>query len=146
MLVLSKKIFYAVEAVLYIAYNAKTQPISGNELSQAQNLPTRYLEAMMQRLVRAGILRGMRGPQGGYMLARERRRISLSDICIALSDKNELPESATELGNKILRNEATEMMEGWRETLSHVTIEHLCNKAQDARVLSTPDIHDNFAI
>jgi Rrf2 family iron-sulfur cluster assembly transcriptional regulator len=146
MLVVSKKIFYAVEAVLYIAYNAKTTPISGNELAQAQNLPTRYLEAMMQRLVRTGILRGMRGPQGGYMLGRERRRITLADICAALSDKNELPESATQLGQHVLRTTASEMIGSWRETLNNVTIEQLCNKAHDANVPSIPDNNTSFVI
>lgn len=146
MLVVSKKIFYAVEAVLYIAYNAKTLPISGTELAAAQNLPTRYLEAMMQRLVRAGILRGMRGPQGGYMLGRERRRITLADICAALTDKNELPESATELGSKILRQSATQMITSWRETLNNVTIEQLCNNAHAEQIASVPDNNANFAI
>ena len=59
MLTPSKKIYYAIEAVLFIAYNAKATPISGTQVAEAQGLPTRYLEPIMQRLVRAGILVGM---------------------------------------------------------------------------------------
>ena len=38
------------------------------------------LEQVLQQLVRADILRGVRGPRGGYRLARERRRISLGEV------------------------------------------------------------------
>ena len=41
MIALPRKLFYAVEAVLYIAYNAKAGPIAGNDIAAAQNLPTR---------------------------------------------------------------------------------------------------------
>ena len=44
------------------------------------NLPPRHLETMLQALVRAGILKGVRGPRGGYEIARERRRITAGDI------------------------------------------------------------------
>ena len=91
MLLPSKKLFYAVEAVLFIAYNAKTGPISGRDIAEKQSLPPRYLEPMMQKLVHAGILRGVRGPQGGYVLGRERRRITLADICAALAEDASLP-------------------------------------------------------
>jgi Rrf2 family iron-sulfur cluster assembly transcriptional regulator len=85
-MMLSKKLFYAVEAVLYIAYNGGKGPISSRDIAARQGLPPRYLEQLMQRLVRGGILRGVRGPHGGYLLARERRRISVGDICEVLSD------------------------------------------------------------
>jgi Rrf2 family transcriptional regulator, iron-sulfur cluster assembly transcription factor len=146
MLVLSKKIFYAVEAVLYIAYNAKDSPISGNEIAAAQLLSDRYLEPMLQRLVRAGILRGMRGPQGGYVLGRERRRITLADICNALADKKDLPTIATPLGKKVLKDIAAELMNEWSASLETITIEQLCSKAQNAKILPTRDTHTSFAI
>jgi Rrf2 family protein len=43
-------------------------------------LPPRRLEALLQALVRAGVLRSLRGPAGGYELARERRRICVGEI------------------------------------------------------------------
>jgi Rrf2 family protein len=142
----SKKIFYAVEAVLYIAYNAKADPISGSEVAAAQNLPTRYLEPMMQKLVRSGILRGVRGPQGGYVLGRERRRISLADICNALGISNELPDSTTALGKKILAPTAQELMESWLKSLSTVTINTLCERAGAAHISTSQETTHNFVI
>ncbi len=43
-------------------------------------MPQRYLEHVMQQLVRAGILKDVRGPRGGYRLAKERRRVTVGDV------------------------------------------------------------------
>ena len=77
---LSKKTMFAIEAVLDIAMNSGDQPVRSGDITRRQNIPKRYLEQVLQHLVREGILAGKRGPRGGYMLGRERRRISLGDI------------------------------------------------------------------
>ena len=146
MLVTSKKLFYAVEAVLFIAYNAKAGPISGKDIAEKQNLPGRYLEPMMQRLVRAGVLRGVRGPQGGYVLGRERRRITLADICTALDDSAELPEQTTPLGDQVLRPQVTTLEAQWHQALAAVTIAHLCEKAADQKIAHAYSTVHDFAI
>jgi Rrf2 family iron-sulfur cluster assembly transcriptional regulator len=76
MLKLSRKTLLALEAVIDIAFNARPEPVQAKEITARQGVPQRYLEQVMQQLVRAGILKGVRGPRGGYRLARERRRIS----------------------------------------------------------------------
>ena len=134
MLTPSKKIFYAIEAVLYIAYNAKVEPVAGSEVAEAQNLPTRYLEPIMQKLVRAGILRGVRGPSGGYVLGRERRRITLADICDVITDGAALPESTTELGRQILLPAAKNLMQQWHLHLASITIATVCEQAEKANI------------
>ena len=146
MLVASKKLFYAIEAVLFIAYNAKAGPISGRDLAEQQKLPARYLEPMMQRLVRAGVLRGVRGPQGGYVLGRERRRITLGDICAAVGASTALPEKSTPLGEQVLRPQAMALEAAWKESLSSLTIAHLCDRAAQQRIAHAyHPVHD-FAI
>lgn len=145
MLLTSKKIFYAVEAVLYIAYNAKLHPVAGNHVVAAQHLPPRYLEPMLQKLVRAGILRSVRGPQGGYVLARERRRISLADICAALGEDTLAPCS-TALGKKILTPVAAEHIAAWRAQLADVTIATLCDRATAANIATTNPASNDFTI
>ncbi|MEE8548688.1 MAG: Rrf2 family transcriptional regulator, partial [Alphaproteobacteria bacterium] len=64
---LSKKLLFAIEAVLDIAYNAGNQPVQSREVTRRQGIPKRYLEQVLQQLVRAGILTGVRGPRGGYL-------------------------------------------------------------------------------
>ena len=146
MLTPSKKIFYAVEAVLYIAYNAKIDPISGSEIATAQNLPARYLEPMMQKLVRAGVLRGMRGPQGGYVLGRERRRISLADICTAIGVSDALPPSITPLGKKILTPAVNDLVRHWQQELATITLDTLCERATASHIAPTHETTHNFVI
>ena len=80
MLKLSRKTLLALEAVIDIAFNARPEPVQAKEITARQGVPQRYLEQVMQQLVRAGILKGVRGPRGGYRLARERRRISVGDV------------------------------------------------------------------
>ncbi len=146
MLTPSKKIHYAIEAVLYIAYNAKAAPVSGTEVSAAQNLPTRYLEPMMQKLVRAGILRGVRGPTGGYLLGRERRNITLADICNTVGGAMTLPATATTLGEKVLRPVAEELMRRWQEELASVSIATLCDRAGGLKIAHTAATPTDFTI
>ena len=80
MLRISKKLMFAIEAVLDIAYNAGSEPVQSGEITRRQGIPKRYLEQVLQQLVRAGVLAGVRGPRGGYRLARERRRINIGEI------------------------------------------------------------------
>src|SRR5258707_2439353 len=80
MLRLTKKLLFAIEAVLDIAYNGGTLPVQSAGITNRQGIPRRYLEQVLQQLVRAGILDGVRGPKGGYRLARERRRITVGEI------------------------------------------------------------------
>lgn len=145
MFVPSKKLFYCVEAVLYIAYNAKTGPIAGNEIAAAQNLPTRYLEPMMQKLVRVGILRGVRGPAGGYMLGRERRRITLADICAVFADE-ELPEMKTALGEQILKKTTASLLEHWNTQLASIDMAQLCEQASTASIETSTTNSNDFII
>ncbi len=146
MLVFSKKIYYAIEAVLYIAYNAKAEPVAGNVVAEAQSLPTRYLEPMMQKLVRAGILRGVRGPQGGYVLGRERRNITLADICAVITNDAEMPKSQTKLGKTVLLPTTRSLIQDWHTTLATTSIAHLCERAEKANVATATPTPSDFTI
>ena len=80
MIRLNKKLLFAIEAVLDIAYNGGAAPVRSAEITARQGIPRRYLEPVLQELVRHKVLIGIRGPSGGYRLARERRRVSVGDI------------------------------------------------------------------
>jgi Rrf2 family transcriptional regulator, iron-sulfur cluster assembly transcription factor len=71
---------FALLAALDIALHARGRPVSSKELAARYDLPPRRLEVLLQAMVRAGILRSLRGPAGGYELARERRRICVGEI------------------------------------------------------------------
>jgi Rrf2 family protein len=80
MVKLTKKLALAVEAVVDIACHGELEPVQSQDIAERLGLPKRYLEQVMQQLVRARILRGVRGPRGGYRLAREADALSVGDI------------------------------------------------------------------
>ena len=67
-----------------IALQEHGQPVSAKALAAHHGLPPRHLEPVLQALVRCGILKGIRGPHGGYELARERRRVTADEYEQAL--------------------------------------------------------------
>src|SRR5512135_275817 len=105
MLKLSRKTLLALEAVIDIAFNARPEPVQAKEITARQGVPQRYLEQVMQQLVRAGVLKGVRGPRGGYRLAKERRRISVGDVvrvAEAIDDGESNFDGGSELGSKVV--------------------------------------------
>lgn len=70
MSVLAHKDALTVSAVLQIALNGETVPVGAKDLARQQDLAPRQLEAILQSLVRAKILVGVRGPNGGYHVCR----------------------------------------------------------------------------
>ena len=132
---LSKKLVLALGAVIDIAYNAGSQAVQSKEITSRQGIPQRYLEQVMQDLVRAGVLKGVRGPRGGYRLARERRRISLGDIARVVNgiEKSDDPArvlAVSELGAKVLGPLCQELDEELMERLDGITVEDLCARAR----------------
>src|SRR5258708_39237589 len=77
---LSKKTMLGIEAVLGVAFHVGEHPVRSGDITERQRLPKRYLEQVLQHLVRAGILNGKRGPRGGYRLGRDQQRITLGEV------------------------------------------------------------------
>jgi Rrf2 family iron-sulfur cluster assembly transcriptional regulator len=84
MSLLPRKGLLAIAAVIDVALNARGQPVAAKALASRHRLPPRHLEPVLQALVRQGLLKGVRGPRGGYELAREPRRITAHDILRAI--------------------------------------------------------------
>jgi len=139
MIRLTKKLLYAIEAVLDIAYNGGAAPVRSVEITAREGIPRRYLEPVLQELVREGILVGIRGPSGGYRLARERRRISLGDIVRTVRnlETGEDPigePSASELGRQVVRPLCLELQEEAMRRLDALTLDDLCARAHQAGI------------
>ena len=87
---LPRKGALAIAAVIDIALNARSRPVAAKSLATRHRLPPRHLEPVLQALVRHGILKGTRGPRGGYELAREQRRITADDILRAAGTADDI--------------------------------------------------------
>jgi Rrf2 family iron-sulfur cluster assembly transcriptional regulator len=132
---ISKKALLALEAVVDIAFHARPEPVQSREITERQGIPQRYLEQVMQHLVRAGILRGVRGPRGGYRLARERRRISVGEIVRtvgALEGPEDNPDQGSDIGHKVVRPMIKRIEDNVMAKLDAITIEDLCKQAESA--------------
>lgn len=77
---LSRKGILAIAAVIDVALNSASRPVSAKALASRHGLPPRHLEPVLQALVHDGILRGVRGPRGGYELGRSQENITAIDI------------------------------------------------------------------
>lgn len=77
---------YAVTAMLDIALHHERGPVSVAEVADRQDISSSYLEQLFGKLKRAGLLQSVRGPGGGYELARALDAISVSDIIAAVGE------------------------------------------------------------
>ena len=132
---------YSIEAVVDIAYYSNGQPVQSQRISSRQRTPGRYLEQSLQKLVKANILTGVRGPRGGYQLARERRRISVGEIVCIVTDletKNAVENNLTdsEISGKVLNPMWGKIQNTILEQLDKITIEDLCIKANERGIQS----------
>ena len=76
---------YALRAVLEVAARIdRTTPVSRDEISEAQNIPRRYLATILTDLRRAGLVTASRGPEGGYRLAKPPEDVCLADVIRAV--------------------------------------------------------------
>lgn len=147
----SKKMLFAIEAVLDIAYHAGGEPVQSREITRRQEIPRRYLEQTLQHLVRSGILVGVRGPKGGYRLARERRRISVGEIVRVMQALEEVEDiyhdlPGSPLGLGVVRPMWQELQEDLMQRLDAISIDDLCMKAWRDGVGSEAEEKMDFTI
>lgn len=81
---LSTKGQHAVTAMLDLALNARHEPVTLADISQAQGISLSYLEQLFAHLRRRGLVEGVRGPGGGYRLARPAREITMAEVVAAV--------------------------------------------------------------
>jgi Rrf2 family iron-sulfur cluster assembly transcriptional regulator len=83
---LSTKGRYAAMAMVDLAGHFKGRPISLAEVADRQEISLSYLEQLFAKLRRAGLVRSVRGPGGGYLLAHPAEQIRISDVILAVDE------------------------------------------------------------
>jgi Rrf2 family iron-sulfur cluster assembly transcriptional regulator len=131
---LPRKGVLAVAAVIDVAMQERSQPISAKILAARHGLPPRHLEPVLQALVRCGILKGIRGPRGGYELARDRRRVTANDILRAAGtvEDHGPPRATSELLNKVVMPALASAEQEFGVALARINVEDM---ARDARAV-----------
>ncbi len=87
---LSTKGRYAVTAMMDIALHEKVGPVTLADISQCQGISLSYLEQLFSKLRKHGLVKGVRGPGGGYRLAKSADQISVADIIDSVDEKLDL--------------------------------------------------------
>lgn len=77
---------YAVTAMLDLAFHSQMKPVTLTEIAARQTISLSYLEQLFARLRRAGMVKGVRGPGGGYKLCRKTSDINVAEIIIAVDE------------------------------------------------------------
>ena len=100
----SAKADYAIRATAELAAAEGTGQLRADRISEAQDIPIKFLESILLELKHAGIVRSQRGAEGGYALARPGAEISLADVIRAVDGplanvRGDRPENVTYKGS-----------------------------------------------
>ena len=87
---------YAVTAMLDLAFHSQIKPVTLTDIAARQTISLSYLEQLFARLRRANMVKGIRGPGGGYTLAGKASDINIADIIAAVDE----PLDATKCGGE----------------------------------------------
>ena len=91
---LTTKSRYGTRLILDLALNAQNKPVGLREIAKRQSISLKYLEKLIRKLKKAGLVKSMRGPYGGYMLAMPMEDISVGDIVRVLEGTNTITDCA----------------------------------------------------
>lgn len=126
---LSTKGRYGLRAILDIALNEHNGPVTIHSISQRQDISERYLEQLLINLKQNGLIKSIRGFQGGYMLNKDPRDITVGDVvrilegpiapveCVNEASQDTCSRIGFCVTNKVwedLRNAMTEVLDSYK--------------------------------
>ena len=145
---LTTKSRYGTRLVLDLAANAKTGPVPLSDVSKRQNISLKYLEQLIVKLKKAGLVKSQRGPFGGHMLAKSPNQISVGDIVRTLEESTAITDCAereTQLcgvcnlaGDCLSRWVWIEASKAMFDRLDKITIGGLITKRKDSIIEPQP--------
>jgi Rrf2 family iron-sulfur cluster assembly transcriptional regulator len=146
---LPRRFLLAIDIMLDVAFNGAAGPLPAAELGQRQGLETRKLEAILQRLSRAGLLKSVRGPNGGYLLGEERCAITIGAICRAVLDPDK-PTPFDQSPSVSMRKVVLPMVERVHQQMlaefDRINLGDLCRESRMAGLASKCDGMVDFVI
>jgi Rrf2 family transcriptional regulator, iron-sulfur cluster assembly transcription factor len=146
-ILLSRRGYLALAAVADIAIHARTAPVAAKALAARLELPPRHLESLLQGLVHANILKGVRGPRGGYELARERRRITAASVLRSVSGENGTEKTTScRLVMEVVAPIVEAAGKVFLDELDTITLEDICRRMEDLKLCAEKNLGPDFAI
>ena len=136
MALLARKGLLAIAAVIDVALHGQGRPVSAKALALRHALPARHMEPVLQALVHGGILRGVRGPRGGYTLARDSRHISADEVLRAtgaIEEGNGANGTSSVLIDEVIIPAISRAEQAFATALGHISIDELTRLAESLR-------------
>lgn len=132
---MSSKIRYALRALLELARNGDRKPASAKSISIKQDIPVAYLEQIFCVLGKAGLVKSMRGPGGGYMLGRLPSKITVGDITRAFEGHPVFSKCLTDdkcerIGKCVARDLWLDLSNKFEEILDEFSLEDALDKCK----------------
>jgi Rrf2 family protein len=134
---LSRKGILAIAAVIDVAINSDVRPVSAKALASRHGLPPRHLEPVLQALVHEGILRGVRGPRGGYELGRDQAEITANEIlraAVTVDDTFGGPPQGSPLVVTVVIPALAQAERAFAATLGAIKLDDLIKRAEKAKL------------
>ncbi|MGB8649538.1 MAG: Rrf2 family transcriptional regulator [Mycobacteriales bacterium] len=144
---ISAKADYAVRAAIQLASSSEF-PVTSESIAAAQDIPAKFLEAILSQLRQSGLVKSRRGAHGGYWLSRPAAEISVADVIRAVEGpmalvRGERPEHVDYHGSaEPLREVWVAVRAALREVLGHVTLADIATgqlPRQVTRLTSDPE-------
>jgi Rrf2 family iron-sulfur cluster assembly transcriptional regulator len=147
---LARRRVLAIAAVVDVGLHSRSRPVAAKDLTARQGLPPRHLDRLLSGLAQADILRGVRGPRGGYQLAREPRRITVGEIVrtavsLSAADPYDLGANSVLL-ERVIDPAIRRAGETFLGNLDSITIQQMCETAEKSHVLDDEKVSGDFAI
>jgi Rrf2 family protein len=135
----SAKVDYALRALAELAAAPPGQPVKGEQLASAQEIPLNFLENILLELRRSELVASRRGADGGYWLGRPAAEISLADVVRAVegpiaSVRGNRPEDVTYTGAATaLQDVWIELRASMRGVLEETSLADLVERSRSSR-------------
>jgi Rrf2 family iron-sulfur cluster assembly transcriptional regulator len=127
--ILPRKGLFAIAVVIDVALQKDGRPISSKTLAARHGLSPRHLELVLQSLVRNRILKSIRGPRGGYELARDPSGVTANDILRA-STGEDGDEPTSEIVTKVVLPVLSVVEQAFKQALSQINLNDMVRYAQ----------------
>jgi Rrf2 family protein len=139
----------AVSAMLDVAFHAgRSSTVNAADIAERLGLARRGMEPLLQSLSRSGLLESVRGPKGGYRLARTPRDIRLAEIVASAQAEDEDTGQGPvgRLQEAVVDRLWSELEEAMREKLQALTLDDLLRRAAAAGLRRAPSEPITFSI
>ena len=136
---------YGIRALIDLAVNARESCVQLGDIAVRNDISVKYLEQIFMALRKGGMIRSIKGPQGGYLLAKKPGEIFLSEV-IRLLDGDYLLEkefigNGENLASKVIQEKMIDPMNRWMsEFLEHLTLQNLVD-AYEQELASSRDMY-----